>query len=669
VNYRTPSRRTFILGIALAGMVALIGLSLYSIVLMVQAAASFREFNSVPMARVEWIAQMEFAAARLGRTALAMSAVDDEGFREDQRRVFQDVEREYNASWSAVKASATTNRDGDRLRGDIDRTGPEAIRLLHEYIAITRSADYAHARHILRHEVNPAQKAWADAIRAYSDAQMAFVDQEVDRTIAQLKLGAILIGAVSCGSLMLLGYVAVLMNRRVIDVDLRQTRLRNEQLRQLAYFDQLTRLPNRSLVAEHVEKALTDHHERIALICFDLDNFKEINDTLGHATGDAVLKEIAGRLKGVIRKEDVLGRFGGDEFVLIHHEISGSTGEDAALRLAEALKPEVVVGGSSFQIKASFGVAHAPDDATSFSELLRCADVAMYEAKESGGGICRFEPSLSDRLRLRAEIAEDLRRALKTGIGLSIHYQPKFTLPDRVLDGAEALIRWHHPTKGPVSPGFFVAIAEERGLIVDLGDWVFAQACRQVRAWREMGCPLPGRMAINVSAKQLEIPGIADRLERFASEAGVSARDVEIELTESSLVKDVVRTLAVLSELRERGFTVAIDDFGTGFSSLVYLKRFEANRIKIDMAFVQGMLESKSDHAIVESVIAMSEALSMDTVAEGVETDEQLNALEILGCRYAQGYLFGRPVPPNQFESMWLANLAAQSRLQKSISH
>lgn len=436
-------------------------------------------------------------------------------------------------------------------------------------------------------------------------------------------------------------------------LDLRETKAQAERIRQLAFFDPLTQLPNRALVTDRLRQALVSAERRkrsLAVLFIDLNRFKEVNDTLGHDVGDEVLAAVAQRFAMVVRHDDSLGRLGGDEFIVIADGAGEPEATMCAERLMEALADPIVVQDEPLALGASIGIAMYPGDGRLPEELMKHADIAMYRAKSAGGGFRLYQPEMSSGLGERVALARDLRYALMRGNALSLHFQPQFDLASGALSGAEALIRWNHPTLGAISPATFIPLAEDRSMMLEFGDWVLNAACRQLAEWKAQGRALPGRLAINVSAQQLDAPDAAARARRILQAHGISTGEIEMELTESALMRNIDHALTVMRELRDAGIAMAIDDFGTGYSSLAYLKRFPVERLKIDMSFVRDMLSDHNDYAIV----GMARPLRLATVAEGVERAGQAEALRELGCTHAQGYLFGKPVPGPEFATRWL---------------
>jgi diguanylate cyclase (GGDEF)-like protein/PAS domain S-box-containing protein len=440
-------------------------------------------------------------------------------------------------------------------------------------------------------------------------------------------------------------------------IDLRETKAQAERIRELAFYDPLTRLANRSLVIDRLRRAIASaerHGLSLAVLFIDLDRFKEVNDTLGHDVGDEVLVAVARRFEAVVRREDTLGRLGGDEFIVIAHGAREFEATVCAERLLGTLSEPVQVQDQPFTLGASIGVALYPGDGRQPDELMKHADIAMYRAKAAGGGVRLYRPEMSAGLGERIALARDLRAAIRHGEGLALHVQPQVRLADGALSGAEVLLRWTHPVLGPIQPSIFIPLAEERSMMVELGTWVVAAACELLRGWREAGRALPVRLALNVSAQQLDGADAVDRLLESLRHADVPPAALEFELTESALMRNIDAGIRKLEALREAGISLAIDDFGTGYSSLSYLKRLPIQRVKIDMAFVRDMLGDHGGHAIVASIVGLAEPLGLTTVAEGVEHAEQADALHGLGCIHAQGYLFGRPLPVADFADRWL---------------
>lgn len=431
------------------------------------------------------------------------------------------------------------------------------------------------------------------------------------------------------------------------------------RIEHLAYYDALTGLPNRTLFQEHLSRALAaaaGGARRLALVFLDLDRFKEINDSLGHAVGDQALVELARRLQAVTREGEMLARQGGDEFVLIVENAEQGTAELIAARMLNVLVEPIVVAENVMSVRGSIGIALYPDDGATPDELIRHTDIAMYRAKADGGGFRLYQREMGVELEQRIRMVARLGVALDQG-QLELFYQPQLSLKTGKLIGAEALLRWRDSEYGWVSPARFIPLAEERGMMGAVGDWVLGAACRQLNDWQEAGLDFPGRLSVNVSAKQLLDPEFASRILAIVRAAGLTPERFDLELTESSMMADPEGAAAIMDALSKAGFTLAIDDFGTGYSSLSYLKRFSVDRIKIDISFVRDMLSDDDDYAIVKAIIAMADSLGLETIAEGVEHAAQAAALTELGCHLVQGFHFGRPQPAHVFAGRQLGTM------------
>ena len=442
----------------------------------------------------------------------------------------------------------------------------------------------------------------------------------------------------------------------VINTDITQRKASDEKIRNLALFDTLTGLANRSLLTDRLAGALEragQAGDALSILFLDLNRFKEINDTQGHGVGDQVLVKVARRFQAALREEEVLARLAGDEFVVVAERADAAVAARIAQRLLDAMADPVATHGQTFQVGLSIGIATFPRDGAGMDDLLKRADIAMYRAKAAGGGFLFYQPAMSVGLLERIELAKDLARALDAG-ALELHFQPQVDLASGQAIGAEALVRWRDPQRGWVSPGVFIPIAESRGMICALGKWVLGEACRQMRAWADAGLRFPGRLWINLAARQLEEPDLVGSIRDITGAAGVAPHCLALELTESGLMADVEGSIRTMATLREDGFAIAIDDFGTGYSSLAYLKRLPADKLKIDMSFVRDMLTDRHDHTIVTTIIGMARNLGLEVIAEGVEESAQAQALRALGCGEAQGYYFGRPEAAQSFADKWL---------------
>ena len=442
---------------------------------------------------------------------------------------------------------------------------------------------------------------------------------------------------------------------RGVSRDITTTALAELKVQELARIDSLTGLPNRNMFLAEIERAIarTRRHGLPFAVCFiDLDRFKSINDTLGHAAGDQLLREMAGRLRGVLRTTDLVARLGGDEFVVL---LEGKAGvADLGVignKMLAALSEPLTLGPALVQLSGSIGISCHPADGDDAATLLRSADAAMYQAKSRGkNNVQIYTSQLAEEASRAFELESQLRLALARE-ELLLHFQPKIDLASGRLCSVEALLRWNHPLRGAVSPGDFIPLAEERGLIVPIGRWVVQAACRQIRSWRDAGfTPVP--VAVNLSARQFASDTLVADIEDALTRYDVSPSELEFELTESALMAEPDRAAEVLERLGRMGIGIAIDDFGTGYSSLSYLKRFRARQVKIDRSFIHGLPGDRDDVAITQAVIAMAHSLGLGVVAEGVETSDQLKTLRAMGCDQAQGFLLGRPMPAGQLQAL-----------------
>ena len=441
--------------------------------------------------------------------------------------------------------------------------------------------------------------------------------------------------------------------RLVLINDITERKHAEERIQHLAHFDSLTGLPNRSLLGDRVSQAIRmaqRNHDKLAMLFVDLDHFKNINDTLGHRIGDGLLTEIAKRLKSVVREEDTVARLGGDEFVLLLPRTDADGAAHVAEKLLEAVAQRYQIEQYELVITTSIGIAIYPNDGMDFDSLTRCADVAMYRGKRDGRNNFRFftaEMQASSVRKLQLENA--LRRALERD-QLRLHYQPQASIEDGCLIGAEALLRWQHPELGMVSPAEFIPIAEDSGLILSIGEWVLRTAVRQLKTWMDTGIA-PMIIAVNLSAVQFRQPQLLKLVTQILKEEGLPPQYLELELTEGVTVNDPPTAVTVMNNLHEHGIRMSIDDFGTGYSSLSYLKRFHVYKLKIDQSFVRDIAEDLEDKTIVKAIINLAKGLGLRTIAEGVETKEQLEFLRENGCDEIQGYYYSKPLPADQFEA------------------
>jgi diguanylate cyclase (GGDEF)-like protein/PAS domain S-box-containing protein len=450
---------------------------------------------------------------------------------------------------------------------------------------------------------------------------------------------------------------------RVVGVlqDISERKRFEEKLADLASHDALTGLPNRHLLNDRLEQSLahTRYTNRIlALVFVDLDRFKIINDTLGHDAGDQLLKEIAARLSSCLREGDTVARQGGDEFVVVLTDLAKA--EDAAFvaqKMLDSLAPPCHLCGHEVVPAASIGIALYPRDGGNIQELMMSADKAMYAAKQAGRGQYRFfDPEMNRAATDWLEVSSELHHALARN-EFELHYQPKVNLRSGAITGVEALLRWRNPQLGLVPPNKFIPILEETGLILEVGEWVIARACRQARLWQEQGLP-PLRIAVNLSPRQFQQRGLAERIRAIIDQPDFLPEYLELEITESMVTQNVERAIAMLQELRRIGVHLAIDDFGTGYSSLAVLKRFPVSCLKIDRSFVRDVPHDLDDVAITRAVILLAHSMGLSVVAEGVETEAQRAFLVDCGCDEMQGFLFSRPLPATELAERVLGHLA-----------
>ncbi len=440
---------------------------------------------------------------------------------------------------------------------------------------------------------------------------------------------------------------------RGIARDVTERRRADERIHHLAHYDALTGLPNRTLFEDRLKQVLTRRkraNERAALLFIDLDRFKTVNDSLGHHTGDLLLRAVAQRIRECVRAGDTVGRPGGDEFLVLLAELDEP---ESAARVAEkilaAVSEPYTLEGWEFSMTPSIGIAVIPDDGTDIESLVRNADVAMYHAKENGRNNYQFFSSeMNEDASERLSLEHGLRRALERG-ELELYYQPIVNVDESRVIGAEALVRWNRPGHGVVPAGAFIGIVEQSGLILNIGEWVLNEACRQARAWQvQFGVPFP--VAVNLSALQFRQHGLPATVARVIEETGIDPACLVLELTESVVMQDARQTIDTVLEMQKLGVHFAIDDFGTGYSSLSYLKRFPIDRLKIDRSFVRDLGNDPDDTALIHAILSMARSLRMEVIAEGVETEAQRDYLQSHECAVMQGYLFSQPIPAADFE-------------------
>jgi diguanylate cyclase (GGDEF)-like protein/PAS domain S-box-containing protein len=444
---------------------------------------------------------------------------------------------------------------------------------------------------------------------------------------------------------------ALVVNYRDIDERMRY----ESRIEHLASHDALTGLPNRTLLRDRVEQAIAHARRtrgRVALMYVDLDQFKLVNDSWGHGAGDALLLEVGARLRATMRQGDTVARLGGDEFVVLLSSVARA--DDCtvvARKIAAALARPVALAARELQVNASIGIALYPEDGADLDALLQCADAAMYRAKEAGrNGYQYYSAEMGAHARARVELETGLRQALERG-ELRLHCQPQVDLRSGEVQGCEALLRWARPGRGLVTPGHFIPVAEESGLIVPIGEWALRQACREAATWAAAGLGHV-RIAVNLSARQFWQGSVVEAVRAALGESGLPASCLEVEITESVVARDIDKVVHALEQLRRMGVGTAIDDFGTGYSSLAYLRSLPLEKLKIDRYFIHGIPGDREASALVAEIVRLAHVLSLEVVAEGVETDAQAAFLRDAGCEKMQGFLFSRPMPPAEFAAL-----------------
>ncbi|MCJ2039136.1 EAL domain-containing protein [Methylobacterium sp. J-059] len=500
-------------------------------------------------------------------------------------------------------------------------------------------------RHVLRIVRNSAADHW-DKVRAqlsHSFAQAASSTFEITLHERLLSIGL---------------YPVADRGWAITFEDVTARRAAEVQADEMARHDPLTGLPNRLLLRERLKESigrLQRTGEACAVLLIDLDRFKPVNDTLGHPMGDALLKKVADRLRSTVRPTDTVARIGGDEFVILQTSVKEAADTQAlARRLVDLIGRTYMVDGHLLTIGASVGVALAPGDGSDADTLLKNADLALYRAKLDGRATYRFfEPEMDARMQARRQLELDMRQALARR-EFQLHYQPQLQLEGNRLVGCEALIRWQHPVRGMVSPLDFIPLAEEIGLIVPIGEWVMRQACRDAVTW-----PAPLSVAVNVSPAQFKSERLVEMIMSALAASGLPATRLEVEITEGVLLQHSEKTLQTLHRLRELGVRVSMDDFGTGYSSLSYLRSFPFDKIKIDRSFVSDLSGKRDGEAIIRAIAGLGKSLGMTTVAEGVETADQMERIRAEGCTDVQGYLISKPVPASEVLKFLSADLTA----------
>jgi diguanylate cyclase (GGDEF)-like protein len=456
------------------------------------------------------------------------------------------------------------------------------------------------------------------------------------------------------GPLLLFGAVSTVLFLTLLLVALRwvarDMNRSQAQAQDLVGRDPLSSLPNRLLFTERLDLELGRLGRTeggIAVLFLDLDRFKDVNDTYGHPAGDELIKQVAQRLSDLLRGADTLARFGGDEFAVIQTGIRSSADVEAlARRILEAVAAPFEIGGAQITVGVSIGIAVAPQNGQTHEALMRLADTALYQAKSEGRNrFSFFERTMDDALRMRKVVEDDLRHAIQRN-ELALHYQPVYSADGGTIVGVEALVRWPHAKHGLISPSRFISLAEERGLVIPLGEWVLRRACEDGKRWPDL------RIAVNVSPIQFRHRDFVASVVRTLRETGFDPTRLEIELTEGVVVEDADAAEAAMVELRDLGVNLALDDFGTGYSSLIYLRRFAFDKIKIDRSFLESMEATGESAILVHSIVHLGRALGLTVTAEGVETREQHRFLQALGCHQVQGFLFSKPVPPEEIDRL-----------------
>jgi diguanylate cyclase (GGDEF)-like protein len=523
-------------------------------------------------------------------------------------------------AWSAADHyMALLDDAGTALRREIESTSPNQARIQAVLAEVS----------IINDNLTPIESQFVDALGEASRATYQW-------------LQAIMLAAAPA----LLGLGTALSIRI-----LQQRRRADARVHHIAFHDDLTSLPNRLMLNQRLDRALSRHRRtgsKLAILFMDLDRFKVINDSLGHAVGDVLLCQVADRLRAQSREGDTVARMGGDEFVvLIENRDNLNDISACARRLVEELSAPYSLGKKDCHVTLSIGISVFPSDGRDSQALLKAADVAMYRAKELGRNNYQYYlPSMNVHTLERLELESDLSRALERGEFL-LHYQPKVDIATGLIIGTEALLRWKHPVRGLVPPLDFISLAEETGLIVPIGEWVLATACAQNKLWQDMGLTKLG-ISVNLSARQFSDSTLLAKLTRIIRASGLDPSSLELEITESVVMSHGARAVAVLEQLKSIGVRIAIDDFGTGYSSLGYLKRFPIDTIKVDRSFIRDIPADPSDKKIARAIIAMAHALRLKVVAEGVENAEQLRFLRAQHCDAVQGYFLFRPLPADE---------------------
>lgn len=431
-----------------------------------------------------------------------------------------------------------------------------------------------------------------------------------------------------------------------LDEKYEELKISEERNKKLAYVDYLTELPNRTAFTEYLEYSLSTLKKGhiLSVLYIDLDNFKVVNDTLGHSYGDELLIDVSERLKQVVDKNDYLARFGGDEFIILTENIINMWEyEEKIKKVQKIFSYPFVLALKEFFITVSMGIAIAPKDSDSVQSLIKNVDVALYAAKEIGKNTyCFYEPSLNEKLLDKIEIQSELHTAIERKEFI-VYYQAQIDLETDKIVGFEALVRWQHPTKGIITPDKFIGLAEETGMIAAIGKWVLFESCKQLKKWQEQGYD-DINIAVNLSARQFKDESLVETVEEAIKEAGIKPENLELEITESIALDDITYSIDTIQRLKEIGIKFSLDDFGTGYSSMNYLKHLPVSNLKIDKSFMDTVMESNNDKAIVSAIITLAKTLDLDVIAEGVEKSEQVSFLREANCNKVQGFLYSKPV-------------------------
>jgi len=508
--------------------------------------------------------------------------------------------------------------------------------------------------HTLRLVEERAKQAYDEADLLLQEVAQTAVDRLTVQARRIQRFRSVMVITLAVLTLMSVGLVILGLRLQRIVLALKES---EEQIRYRANYDSLTKLPNRANFAEHLHEAITRdrrNHGLTALLFIDLDRFKTINDTLGHDYGDELIKQVAGRIKQATRETDVVSRLGGDEFTVMLTNVTDEIHASLIAKdiLARLSQPYLLKGHEVYS-SASIGITMSPIDGSDVNTLLKNADMAMYEAKDRGRNTFRFFTSeMTDRARQFLEVDKDIRVALSQD-ELEVHFQPIYGTHSRKPLGVEALLRWQHPQRGLVLPADFISVAEETGLIEEIGEWVMYRACNEAREWLEFDLEADFYLAVNISMRQIKGGFDRAQLQRILHETGFPADRLLLEITETLLMDHDTRTREVLAEFREMGVRLAVDDFGTGYSALSYLREFPVSTLKIDRSFICDITQSQSHRGLVEAIIAMAHGLDLKTIAEGVETAEQGKLLAELNCDMVQGFFYCKAVSANEIKKLF----------------